>query len=89
MSDERLSQDFDGYVTLYKYFVKQFSAKNSRGWTYKTQNLKMPIFFAGTIWCSLHFNNILLFDFFSHLKCPNFSVKVEIFAISALSSSFY
>ena len=46
-------------------------------------------FFAGTIWCSLHLNNILLFDFFSHLKCPDFSVKVEIFVISALYSSFY
>ena len=45
--------------------------------------------FAGTIWCILHLNNILLFDFFSHLKCPDFSVKVEIFVISALSSSFY
>ena len=47
------------------------------------------ISFAGTIWCSLHLNNILLFDFFPHLKCPDFSVKVEIFVISALSSSFY
>ena len=45
------------------------------------------IFFAGTIWCSLHLNNILLLIFF-HLKCPDFSVKVDIFAISTLSSSF-
>ena len=60
--------------------------------TDKTRNLKqMPkwIFFAGTIWCSLHLNIVLLLLIFPHLKCPDFSVKVEIFVISALSSSFY
>ena len=35
------------------------------------------IIFAGTIWCSLHLNNILLL-LFSHLKCPDFSVKFVI-----------
>ena len=63
-----------------------------RGRTDKTRNLKKCRFFfllSGTIQCSLHLYNVLLLLFFSHLKCPGFSVKAEIFAISALSSSFY
>ena len=42
-----------------------------RGWTDKTQFKKKKLnFFAGTIWCSLHLNNILLFDFIFPPEVP-------------------
>ena len=57
----------------------------SRGWTGKTRNLKKCPFFSGTIWCSLHLNNILLLDLF----CSAWSTPVLVSKLIFLQFLIY